>query len=42
MEVKVDYKKEIRYIFSLVASSILLGVIFCAVWVVKKFKDGAI
>jgi len=40
MSVKPDNSKEIKYLFTLVLSSVLLALIFSAVWVVKKYKEG--
>ncbi len=40
MDFKPDNRKEIRYIFTLVLSSVVLVFIFGAVWVLKKFKEG--
>jgi hypothetical protein len=42
MSGKPDNNTEIKYIFTLVLSSVLLVLIFGAVWVIKKFKEGSV
>jgi len=42
MSFKPNNNKEIKYLFTLVLSSVLLAFIFSVVWVIKKFKEGFI
>lgn len=41
-QVKPDNSREVRHLATIIASSVLLFVIFGAVWVVKKLKDGTL
>jgi len=39
-QIKPDKSNEVRHLASIIASGILLFVIFSIVWVIKKFKKG--
>ncbi len=39
-EVKPDKSRELKLIFTVVASSVLLFLIFSIVWVIKRVKEG--
>jgi hypothetical protein len=39
-EVKPDKSREIKLLFTIIASSVLLFLIFSFVWVIKRVKEG--
>ena len=41
-QVKPDKSTEVRYLFTVIASSVLLFLIFGTVWIVKKIKEGVV
>ncbi len=41
-QVKPDNTREVKHLFTIIASSILLFLIFISVWVIKKVKDGVL
>lgn len=40
--VKADKSVEVRHLTTILLSSVLLFLIFCAVWIIKKFKTGVL
>lgn len=41
-QLKPDKSTEIRHLATIIASSVLLFLIFSTVWVIKKFKEGVL
>ena len=39
-EVKPDKSREVKLLFTIIASSVLLFLIFSFVWVIKRVKEG--
>lgn len=41
-QVKPDNSREVKHLATIVASSVLLFLIFSTVWVIKKVKEGVL
>ena len=39
-EVKPDKSREVKLLFTIIASSVLLFLIFSFVWIIKRVKEG--